>query len=452
MEYMRLKNLFGQPDLNSDQPPMAPQIPANAGIDMPNFASAFQPMQDPSGNVSIGPQQPIVPPAMADPTNEYNVNQRMMQIYHPESMASDRLDSMISNYPQYKEPSKLRKIGGSILGAITDLGTNLGGNRTGISGHSVYDEVTGKNAYREKIGDWKNQIGPAENAAALERNQNVNERTQAYQTVGRELQQQAEKDKVKKTDAETAIRQQRANVYEAKSKNPDLKFDFSGPYVIVTNPKTGEVTTTDVKTAHMSDLDKITLGQTNALARIGATGGEARKTELVKQEGRTALEGIKQPNRLALKGASGVQGEKPTQTRVRQFNSARELFNTNPELRQFIKIGNPGSQDFEVTPPNPSAYFQSNRGPTPEQYKKIQDTIYGSDAVAIGQPTRTGRTPTVGGPPQNGPNLGTAPPMRPGATGDVPRVKIADASGKVIGTIPTTDVAKLDKKLYKVVP
>lgn len=377
MEYLRLKNLFAPNLMNSfSKPQIDPGQPAN----------------NPFQNVSFGAESALKSP-MIQPTPEYDVGNRMRELYTPETGATDKFNTMIGEYPQYNDPGKLRKIGGSILGSLTDFGTNFGGNRSGIRGTDVFNEVTGKNKFHEDVANWKNKIGPSQQAAGLERSQNINERTMAHQTVSDELKAQAQKSKEKNDTANTKIRQQRADVYQMKAANPNLKFDFSGPFVLIADPASGKVTKTDIETGSLGDADKLALGQTNALERISATGNETRKTDEGRQENRIEFEGIQQPNREKLRsmpsGASGTKGELPTQTRIRQFNAARQLLNTKPELRKFIKLGTPGSQDFEITPPNQSAYFESNRGPTPEQYDEIQKAVYG-DGVSINQPNRTG--------------------------------------------------------------
>jgi len=457
MQFLRLKNLFGQPDPGMVDPTMMDSGGPDPGGIMANL---FQPQSDDAGNSFVGPTNRPggVNPAIAQDPTSYDAGQRMRDLYKPESMASDKFNAMVGQYPDradYK-PSMLRKIGG----ALTAVGSSFGGpanhrfqfNPEGIqAGMSMVDKP-----FSDKLTDWKNQIGPAQTAANLERQTNANERSMAYQTVAQELRQHAQEAKDKNDTHKLEISENRAKVYEFKAHHPGAKFDFSGPTVKVMDPINGTVEDTGIDTGHMSKLDQMNLAQDFTRENIGSRGAEAVNLEGVKQTGRENLEGIKQPNRLAVKGTpsgnmNGGKPESPSQTRVRQFNAARELYNTDPELRQFIKVGSPGSSDFTVTAP--SEGFFGHRGPTKEQYQKIQDSIYGNTAMAPmashgSQGGRTGptNTPAV---PQNGPNLGKEPPKTGGAGGT--RVKVADMTGKIIGTIPAEQAAQLDKKQYQVV-
>lgn len=459
LQFLRMKNLYGQPDPGMVDPAMMDSGGPDPGGIMANM---FQPQADDSGNTFVGPtNRPggVNPAIAADPTS-YDAGQRMRDLYKPETMAGDRLNAMVSQYPKKTDfhPSMLRKIGGALTavgGSFTPHGKFQMNPDAIAFGDSLMDKP-----YTEKLTDWKNQIGPAQTSANLERQTNVNERSMAYQTVAQELRQHAQDAKSTNDAKKLEISENRAKVYEFKAHHPGAKFDFSGPTVKVMDPSNGTVEDTGIDTGHMSKLDQMNLAHENTMGEIGARGTEARKTEGEKEINRETLEGVKQPNRVELKGTTSGNSpsnkpETPTQTRVRQFNAARELFNTDEKLRPFIKIGSPGANDFTVTPPS-DGYF-GHSGPTKEQYKKMQDSIYGNTAPApmsshTPQGGRTGptNTPAV---PQNGPNLGKEPLKTPTKTGSSgARVKVADMTGKVIGTIPAEQAAQLDKKQYQVVP
>lgn len=403
MEMLRLKNIFGQPPIQNPSP--MPTPPINGG----NFSDMFGPKNDPYGNISLGPAMNKAAPAMAlpapsNPDMGYDVSGRMKDLYHPESTATDRFSSMIDQYPnreQYK-PSMLR----AIAAALTAFGR--GGPEQAMQ---VIDEP-----FNDKLSDWKNKIGPAQNAATLERTTNSNERTMAYQTISQELRQQADEHKAKMDDTKAKIAQQRADVYQAKAENPNMKFDFKGPTVMITNPKTGEIKDSGIPTGSMSELDKMHLQQDNAMSQIDARGNNASALEDQRQGGRESLQTMRgwstanipdpndptkqigvrinqdtgevQPITLGDKGVGAVNkpgsggrgSELPTQTKVRQANAARQLAVTHPELAKFIKMGN--GNDFTIAPPSAGGFF-SSAGPTPEQHKLMQDTIYGADEIPV---------------------------------------------------------------------
>lgn len=381
MEFLRLKNLFGQP------PVIGNDLPQQGGItgNIPYNSDMFGPRQDPWGNVSFGPSRVKATSEMALPASEpgYDVNKRMSEIYTPETEATQKFTEMVGNYPRLEnyKPSMLRRIGSALIatgGSFNQRGQFQPNSAAMESGMEFLNRP-----HTEKYIDWKNQIGPLQQAATNERYSNINERTMAYQTVASELRQKAQEAKDKNDTINAQIRQQRADAYELKARNPNMKFDFSGPTVLMANPATGQVTDTKIPTGSMSDVDKMTLAQEQALEKITATGEQARQTEDVRQTNRMETIGARGEQARTTKstpsGATGSKGELPTQTRVRQFNAAREILNSRPDLRQFIQIGNPGSQDFTITPPNPSAWTQAGRGPTQQQYEEIQRLIYGDN-------------------------------------------------------------------------
>jgi hypothetical protein len=211
--------------------------------------------------------------------------------------------------------------------------------------------------------------------------------------VQSELTHRRDTAKNKQAEESNRIRADRAEVYRFKTMNPALKFDFSGPTVKVANPASGQITDTGISTGSMTDADKMALSQEHALERIGATGEEARKTEGVRQEGRIEAIGARGEESRRTKGTPSAtltnKGETPTQTKVRQYNAAREFAARNPTLAKFIKFGK--SNEFTISPPSKGGFF-SSAGPTVDQHAAITKAIFG-DALPISQPERTGATP-----------------------------------------------------------
>lgn len=86
---------------------------------------------------------------------------------------------------------------------------------------------------------------------------------------------------------------------------------------------------------------------------IGAQGEETRKT----QEARPST---------------------PAQEAVAVVNRANDFVATNPDLAQWIEV-DPDTKAVRITPPsNETTYFGRRKGPTPEEYQKIRDGIYGA--------------------------------------------------------------------------
>lgn len=383
---LRLKQLFG----GADEPQPT----------FPGMGDMFNPTPDPTqGGI-------------------YDVGQRMSQLYNPETTSIDRFNKLIGQYPQEPKPGLGRKILGGTLGALTNLNDiyDVHGRPTGKitgRGEDVFNQITGKSDYTQKIADWKSQIEPTEKAANIERQSNANERIMAHQQVADELRQQAQDAKEKNDLRKADIAEKRASIYEFKAKNPQMKLIIpKGGNIIAMNPITGEQHDTGIDSGSMNEMDKLNLTQEGAMAKIEGTGEQARKTEEVKQAGRESIAETRgwkiynvpdgQGGQKAVKinevsgevkdlsepvGAvttagvgGGTKAELPTQTRVRQYNAARELYNTRPDLRPFLKFGSPGTNDFQVAPPGKN-FFGNPSGPTPEQYKTLQDTIYGKSEM-----------------------------------------------------------------------
>lgn len=176
------------------------------------------------------------------------------------------------------------------------------------------------------------------------------------------------------------IRQQRADIYDYKAKNPNLKFVVGKNGNFFTqDPATGEMRDTGHSSDKMPEAEKLKIT------------GEQRMSEInAKQSGAEKLQGIKGGQQLANIGArvSGQQATDankisltndkpiaPTQERVQQNNAARELMTSRPDLAPFIKIDDKGG--FTVDQPGTS-FFGSPTGPNAAQAKEITDHIYNS--------------------------------------------------------------------------
>src|SRR5213083_562376 len=208
------------------------------------------------------PSGPSMSPSVeGEEPSEYDIGKRMSQLYRPETQASTRLNQMLNAFPQRGQSGFLRKLGAGLIGAAT---SQRGGVGQGIQASQEFLN----RPFNQALGDWEAKIKPIEQAANLERYQNVNERTLAYQTVSNELKQQAEQHRVEKNERDAEIKEHRASIYEYKALHPNAVFDFKGPTVLVTNPATKKVEDTKIPTGSMSKIDQMNLGQTQALERI----------------------------------------------------------------------------------------------------------------------------------------------------------------------------------------
>lgn len=395
LDALRLKSLFDPGQLPANDMPQQGGFGGNMGgptgiFQMPQQNNGMGDIFKPAG---LPPTMPgpggmdMGRNAMSGvPSDDYDVNKRMSELYKPSNMAEERMNAMIDAFPTREKPSALRKIAAAVVGGWQGMD----------KGKAVLDAP-----FNKAMEDWKTKIGPVERAAQIENSGNANDRQLAYQTISQELRQQAQNAKEANDAEKLKVSQHRADVYEFKARNPLMKLVFpKGGNIQAVDPQTGEAKDTGIPTGSMTELDKMNLGHEQKTAEIQTRGDETRETEGVKHANRTAeifTRGSEARKTKSTPGANsgGGKTELPTQTRVRQFNAARELWNSRPDLRPFIKIGRPGTNDFSITPPGNGGFF-STAGPNAQQHKEINDAIYGAAGIPINQPGRSNTTDKAG--------------------------------------------------------
>lgn len=366
LQALRLKNIFAPTDIIGND------LPSQGGI------TGNMPMSMPQMPVNTGlPTNSGMPPMDIPVTaGMSNFGQSDTPDWSPAHSAQDRFNTMLQQYPQDKGHGKLARLGASILSGVIGSSGNPHDIGLGIAtGHDVLDYK-----HNQDIQDWKDQIGMAEKAADNERQSNTTEMYNRTKMRGQDITSANNQGKLD-------IAKTRADVYKFKSEHPGMKFNYNGPTVIASDPGSGQSFDTGLSTGHLTDQDKINLQTEGGIRKIEATGSQQRQTEGVKETNRQKDIAARGEQGRITKGmpSSNTTGkgtqkpESPSQTRVRQFNAARELYNTRPDLRPFIKIGAPGGNDFTVTPPSEGIFGHS--GPTDKQYKEMQDAVYGTNAT-----------------------------------------------------------------------
>jgi hypothetical protein len=223
-----------------------------------------------------------------------------------------------------------------------------------------------------------NQINPLDLAKLKQGQEKID--------VGKEKNQNELGFKYSKESTDSNIRQQRADVYDYRTKHPDHKFDFSGATVKVADPSSGQVYDTGLSTDKLSMEDKLNLmnkndvmqdtnrlnitgmnnlnrdtaASQNRLGEIKARGNETRETNAVK------------PNTALVSNSQVNQG---------YINTASELLNTHPEYAPYIKLGksdNGKVNGFSVNPVN---------GEGDPLYHEINSKIYGSGMGDVSIPS-----------------------------------------------------------------
>lgn len=224
----------------------------------------------------IGQSQDVTDPRTMG--QEPNIAQLMQQFYTPEIEATEAFNQLVKNAPQRNKPGIARRLAASAgaLGAPKGKGLET-------AEQFMYAP------FMRNTQDWMAKMDPNYKAASLENQRNANERQLAGNMAQYTMSERKQTEVERKNKAEEEIRRKRAEVYDFKSRNPNMRFDFSGPTVKAADPLTGQVYDTGVPTGQMTDMDRINLQGEWGVARAREAGGQARATERVRQEGREAL-------------------------------------------------------------------------------------------------------------------------------------------------------------------
>jgi len=233
-------------------------------------------------------QQPLFPvpdirqghgEALGQENDDSDVLSTIDRIYTPQHDYSDLYRQELDRMPQRQEPGKLRRV----FGAMAGLGEN------GLENQERVKYAP----YLRQLGDWETKMKAIAPGMTDERYENTNERMLAHQAVSDLLRERDIARRQKLDDANIEVRQQRAKAYADnltfKQNHPkhDLKAIPGGNYVWF-NPEdpSEDPIDTGIKSGTLSKLEEINLAQKNALQRIAAQGGEARKTEEVREGNR----------------------------------------------------------------------------------------------------------------------------------------------------------------------
>jgi len=460
LDLLHLRNIFGglfdpnQP-VGNDLPEQGgitgsmnmPDIndPTSFGMDMPDtgglFGNSYQPLSMDSGLDSSTPAPPVVVPPIEDynspnfigdiggqqspqvdqpgfensipqldlagnarDNNIQNEYDQFMSLYKPEHAAQDRLDAMLSSYPQRHHAGFGRKLGASFLGFF-------GGPRLA--------EEAMDPGYHRSLEDWKNQIQPTLAAANAERGNNVNMRQIASGVMTQDM---ANKrlDRLQNRDTELkgefgqrmdlserrfAEKQhefeEKLKISQAVAKGGVFKVDDSGQAAFYF--KDGSKIPVDATFMSAEEKQKYAVEKASAVATAKTTATEkAKRNRVVKasiqdpEDPSKTIEGtldldnkeftpatVEKPNAPkpgeTQKPVATVQPKSASQesaaNRKLNYATAAEQFKAdNPKLRSYITVDKKtGMVDIE----KPGLIF----GPTEDEYKKMQDAIYAKKSV-----------------------------------------------------------------------
>lgn len=379
------------------------------------FNPNLQNIQQPS------PMSPDMGVGMMNMNNQGNqddqLNQALMSLLTPKDEQYDKFTQMLGMMPQREnyQPGKMRKIGAFLggLGAGGPIGVSGGqpiGYKSDVPGglkiqSSILDEP-----YNQAMSDWGSKAGSTLEAAKLENTRNTQSRLAGSNLKMAQLRERTISDQEDKTRnqndlanknlelkaGDQKIRQQRADAYEFRIKNPNHIIKEAGEYLVSIDPQSGESelirdsSGEPIETGKLDDKTKLQLQLDNSLKEIGARNSASKELEGVKQTNRKDLETTKETNRqkdITARSSSPKTTTTKTETaanrHTRLFDKAVEGINKNPAWNEYIHLDIP-HKTFKIdTPESKSGLFGlgAKKGGDPTIAKSITDYIYEGDSA-----------------------------------------------------------------------
>lgn len=390
---MRMRNLFNPYQQEQEPLPGIGQISPGSAFPAPNIATGGMPF-------------PAMNMAPDEPSYEQEVNSLMSTMYKPETMARDRVNSLIANMPQRPDNiSGLRKLGSLIVGMS--------------QGPEAQEKLTFAPYYRE-MADWKAAIDPAMKAADLERYGNANERQLAFQNASigvanrrAKVAEDAEKRRLTKAEADIERDKKKNQIAQFKVENPEMELvdDVASGNIFLVHPRTGQKINTGLKHGDLSDLEKEQWRFRNTKYRVDNQGDDNEDPEtrpsnwVVRNEfdkngmpiGTVRVNKVtgtyhRIPNAtnplITDRGFPPTQDQKSMEMRVGEFK------NKYPKLSNYVQF-DPATGQPVITQPKKIAGYQV--GPTEQEYQQILNELY--PAINPNQPMGGQFTPPPGAAP-----------------------------------------------------
>lgn len=305
------------------------------------------------------------------------------------------------------EPSKFRRFAAMMagLGAGGPAGISSGapiGYRSNVEEGLKNQRMILDEPYDKAMYDWNSQAKPLLEASKLENTKNVNSRIASSNVRSAELREKGierqllrDEQLKAKEDADLArkneelkVRQQRANTYDYRTKNPNHVYqtDKDG-YVYSVNPQTNktEYLTDDdgdkIQSSRLSDRDRIEMQLESTLEGIRARGSVSRSLEEQRQGNREELVDKRETNIRNRPASSTTRGETASARHIRLYDKAVEGVNKNPAWKDYISFDHVHKVFNIDTPKGKSGgiFNKATPGGDPEIAKEITKFIYGDE-------------------------------------------------------------------------
>lgn len=307
-------------------------------IDILRFANLLQNMFPQSGSQE---QQ--------DPFKQEQVNP-LEQMFPIKNDAENMLKSQLQGMPSREnfKPGKMRQIGGILASLGTGRPAGIaGGQPIGFIGNPEgglkAQQAILNEPYDQAIKDWALKLKPIGEMADLERASNSNARMLRAQQITDQNKDAALKAKIDSDEAKAQIERDKLtekyaylDFLKEKQANPNniYKADSEG-FVYSIDPHTDEVkylTDRDgnqIKADKLPEQERARIQHQNKLSEIKAT-GDQRNRNILTQGAQQ-----RETNKEKVTGTA-AKPLSPSQDKVRQIRTAKELLERNPEFKGYI--------------------------------------------------------------------------------------------------------------------
>lgn len=347
----------------------------------------------------------------AEQTAPMSFDQRFNQLYQPQTQVTDEYTRLANQFPIRQKPGKLDRIAAAFIEAGTARPSAVvGGQPIGFEMAPARERIAAREAalypnYHRELEDWTTRLKGLEPAMTAERYYNINARQTAAEIARREQEQQKIDLQAKKQQDINEYYSQKLALERLKLEKPNLKFHKQeGGNILVENPATGEITDSGVKSDVFTKAEEIRLGITSrekiASAQIASREriAQERDDDIIATfqetvDGKVKTFGVTRGGQKKEISTTGVitrpgtpprgstsATETPTQRKVREYNRAREAHNTHPEWQKWIKLGDPGTNDFKIEEP-PSYWFKQVTPAEKKSYEDMVKFIYNTSGV-----------------------------------------------------------------------
>ncbi len=357
-------------------------------------------------------------PTGTDPLFEQRINE-MFNLRHD---ASDRLSSYSQNQPTREQyaPGKLRQTGAFLanLGSGGPVGIANGqvvGYRSDIpKGLNVQRSILNE-PYDKAVDDYQMKLKPLNEAAESESRLNTANRQvgSTLLTNDRGIRSQENLAKHRENqdraaDEKNEVRRQYLQVADYKAKNAGTRsFIDDNGLVVLVHPD-GTIKPTGLHTDKLNDADKLALQIEGRLNLEDVKAKHAKELEDQKAGNRKDLKTTETPPKTTK--LTEPKPQTPAAEAKALMNKYGQIISEHPEYKGYYEVKN------GVVSVKKAGLFGSN-----ETRQKAYEALHGKKETSTSPVTTTGD------------------------------VKVADLTGKVLGTIKASDVDKLDKTKYKVV-